>query len=363
MSNIPDKYRRGFKSSRDTRESAEKNIRFKCPYCPRDKLLYTSYGLHIYKEHLDVIFLSDSKDCIDNRKTLQSKNSIKNPVALYGPKSDTSFWCFGCQTCFKNHTKAEKHLEKHKLCQEAHRENLFQLKDKYPIQTEVVKARGIPNKAKLEYFIGSLIERVRQLEYKHKEEKMDYEEGYTSYFEDWNMELREEELRKEWTFFLEEKPKEPTPPPTPPSEPEEDDLLPLVEEKSLSKEEVLRKVLDDPDIPEDAKRALQQDFYKNNPKPQTSAFPKAKRLPKQVDTPSPPTIIPPPPPVEDKKKSFEEQMAELDAEKKKTPWQRFLQANPGMSVQEQLQRASIMGIRPDNMGGGGFKIVGNTKRP
>lgn len=350
MSGIPDKCRRGFKSSRDTRPSAEKNMRFKCPYCPRDNLLYTSYGLHIYKEHLDSLFLLDTKDCLSNRKALQGKSSVKNPVSLFTPKGD-SYWCLGCQTSFKNLLKAENHLQKHKDCQSAHKDNLCQLRDTYPVTTEVVKTRGLPQKAKLEFLITSLIERVRELEEKHKETKMDYEEQYGGYFEDWGMELREAELRGDWTFVLEQKPKVPTPPPTPPSEPEDDELLPLVMEKPLSQQQMLQKLLDDPDIPEDSKRALQQDYFKNNPP--------VKRGPKQV----PYTPPPPPPPCEEPKKSIEEQMAEIDAERKKTPWQRFLQANPGMSVQEQLQRASTMGIRPDGMGGGGFKIVGNTKLP
>ena len=344
MSHYPDAVlkRGGYKTSRELRD---KNVKKKCPFCPKE-LVFTCYGPHIFRHHADELFLSDNKQSTENRKNLTSKKHLREPLPLDIGEDVEVYGCLGCESIFQKSSTAINHFKNKKLvCSQLHQNNLLSLKEKYPMTQSVPKSGGkMKHKAKLEFFIETLIERVRELEYKHKEEKMDYEERFGEYFEDWELELREEELRKSWTFMLEETSKESTPPKTPPSEPEDDDLLPLVTSKPLTKEEVMLKLLADPSIPEESKQAIQRDYYKN----------------KSQSAPLPLSVAPPPP--EEKKKTYEEQLAELDAERKKTPWQRFLQQNPGLSVQEQLQRASIMGIRPDSMGDG-FKIVGNTKRP
>jgi hypothetical protein len=352
MSSKLDTCKRDYKSSRDTRASAEKNIRLKCPYCPRDGLLFTSYGRHIFKEHKELMFLADTSDSKENRKSLFSKGNLKQPMILSSPKGYLS-WCFGCQSCFQTHKKAENHFTKWKDCQRVHQENLFALRDQFPLTAAAVPT-VLKKKQQLNQFLDDVLERLRHAEQMAKIDPWNFKDEYEEHFEEWGLDLDEEELRKGWKFVLEERPKEPTPPPTPPSEPDEDDVIPLVSERPLTKEEVLQKVLDDPAVSEEDKRALQRDLVPPNGKPQTSAFPKVKRLAKQVEPP-PPLETPPP-----SKKTIEEQLAEIDAFNKKTPWERFVSQHPGMSVQEQLQRASTMGLSP---GGSGFKIVGNTKRP
>lgn len=360
--------RGGFHTSKELRSSREKNVKKKCPFCPKE-LVFTCYGPHVFRHHCDELF-SNTKEGLVNRKSLSSKKYTKEPLVLDMGDSPDLYGCLGCQSIFQKSTTAQNHFKAKKLsCNQLHESNLLELKDKYPASENTPAPSGkMKNRGQLQFFIESLIERVRELETKHKEEKMEYEDKYGDYFEDWEMDLREEELRKEWTFFLEERPKEPTPPSTPPSEPEDDDLIPLVVEKPYSLEQTLKKTLDDPTIDEQSKILLQQHVARQMasapPRPQqTSAFPKAKRLAKQVDvdTPPPPPIIPSAPSVEEKKKTVEEQLAEIDAFRKKSRWQIFLEQNPGLTVQEQLQRASGMGLKPD--GGSGFKIVGNTKRP
>jgi hypothetical protein len=287
MSNIPDSIRAkgGYKTSRDTRPSSQKNIRLKCPYCPRDNLLFTSYGPHIFKEHQELMFLADNKDAKDNRDLLFKKKSLKEPLLLSTPKGFVS-WCFGCQSCFQNNKKAESHLSKWKDCQRIHEENIYTLREAFPL-TAPPAPTILKKKQQLNSFLDDLLEHLRHAETLAKIEPWNFKEDYGQYFEDWNLELDEEELRKTWRVVL-DKPQEPTPS-VPPErdgnmeeskeelmdkevieqpleeseekvEPEEEDLLPLVTTKGPTKIDLLKQLLADPEISEEDKKYLNKDL-------------------------------------------------------------------------------------------------------
>lgn len=368
MSGVPDKCKRGYRSSRDERPSAEKNIRLKCPYCPKDGLLYASYGRHIFKEHQDLMFLAENTDSKNNRKLLFSKASLKEPVMIQSPKGLLS-WCFGCQSCFQNHKKAESHLTKWKDCQRIHQENIFTLREEYPLTAATVPT-VLKKKQQLNKFLDDVLEKLRHAEQMANIDPWNFKEEYEEHFADWGLDLDEEELRKGWMFVLEEKPKEDTPAPTPPSEPEEDDLIPLVVEKPLTKIQLIQKQLNDPDTTDEDKAYLRQEMYKEFPhlKPQpvqpqqTSAFPKAKRVVKLVDqtqdTPPAPALALLPVPED------QADFSRMEAWQKMSHWDRFKQQNPGKSVQELNIDATHMLRKQDVKDAtGGLKIIQSTKRP
>ncbi len=346
MSNIPDFIRAkgGFKTQRDDRN---KNIRLDCLYCSKKGLLFTSYGSHMVKEHLDEMFKMDSKSCKENLNNLYKNKYFTEPIPV-DCKGTDYYWCFGCYTCFKNNKTALNHFEK-KRCLARNKDILLSLRNAYPKDLTCIQKSVFPNKSKLEFFLTEALERVRFLEKKSGTEKWDYESQYSRYFEEWGMALAEENLTVEElppscppecdenkeevqeTMTVIEEPLE--------EEKEEEELLTFVVPKTPSKEEQLLKLLEDPGIDEASKNALRQEL--------------------KICEKKPPPPAPLPPSVDDRKAELERQIAELDAERKKTPWQRFIDANPGLSVQERITRASVMGIRPD--GDSALNIVSNTK--
>lgn len=333
MSNCPDRILSlgGFRTSRDSRN---KNTRLDCPWCPKKGMLFTSYGIHIIKEHLEDVFHESSNEGKYNRKELSRRKALEAPLPMIDPRGDQdNYWCLGCQSCFRCATKAEQHMKSRAKCLEIHRENILKYRNDYPL-TDTPKASPLRYRANLENLIDNLLYRVRELEHKlkvPKEEAFDYKRD-ENYFDVWGLDIKEETLKESWPSFdpkveakaevQEESPESPKAPPSPP--PEDDDILPLVVEKPISKEEQLMNLLKDPNIDEASKAMLR----------------------KQLNlTPAP---APPPPPPAPVSEDFT----------KLTPWQRILKANEGMNIQELLRYAQSMGIQPDE---GGMKIVCNTK--
>lgn len=333
---IPDRIKSlgGFKTSRDNRN---KNVRLNCPWCPKEGLLFTSYGPHIIKEHLHEIFAPDTSVGKANRKCIKLRSALSSPITIEDPKGD-GYWCMGCQSCFRCFTKATQHLDK-KKCAEAHSENVLQLRDTYPYDADAPTKPALRFRANLEDLIDSLLYQVRYYEHKNKvtgEDVFNFAK-YQKYNEQWELDIDEAKLKEQWPAFEEEKEEEVEETPeseeeaesTPLPTPEDDEVLPLVIPKPLSKEERLLQLLNDPDIDEGSKAMLRKQL--------------------NVSAPAPAPAPPPPPPSEP---AFDFT--------KLSPWERIRRANPSMSVQELLMYAQSMGIRPDE--NSGMKIIGNTKR-
>jgi len=332
MSNIPDRIKSmgGYKTSRDDRN---KNCRLNCPWCPKEGLLFTSYGTHILRTHMLEVFCAETKVGQTNRKALKLKAALKDPVCLEDAHDVEGWWCLGCQSCFRNPTKAQHHLETKPKCREAHEANVLQFRNDYPHSPNASVAPSLRFKAQLENMIDELLYTVRKLEHDHKvaaPDAFDYAR-FEQWFDHWQIgDLKEATFQQSWPPFVKDTPQTPPPEPeeshTTPLDLPEDDLLPLVEEKRMTKMEVMQKLLDDPSVDEASKAAMRKDLG---------------------IAPAPVSAPAPPPPV----------VAPYDI--KMTPWQRVVSANPGLSTGELIGVAQGMGIRPDQTAG--MKIVLNTK--
>lgn len=377
MSNIPDSVRSkgGYITKRDARTSTEKNLRYDCIYCDKKGLLQTSYGLHLTKEHFPLMFDSNTKTGKDNRKRLFYRASLTEPFAVE-TKDDWIHFCFGCSSVFRKGKSAEGHFCKKEKCKQIHQENILRLRDDFP--KDGTNAPLVPAplrfKATLEDMVSKLLEKVRYYEKMNKvKDTFQYEQLFGKYFETWNLDIHEESMREYWDDINDQQDAEEaeaaeaaereeeqeeetvTPPDSPetveepkvsPLPPPEDDILPLFTEKPPTQLEAFQKLLADPDIDEASKRAMQKDFAKllySKPAP-TLPAPSVK-----VQT------LPTPLPVEPKT-AVE---TEIQNFQKMTPWKRFLQANPSLSVQEQISVAMSLGIRPDE--DHQMKIVSNSK--
>lgn len=282
------------------------------------------------------VFCSSSRVGQANRKALKSKASLRDPVCLEDAQDTEGWWCLGCQSCFKNSTKAQNHLDTKPKCREAHEANVLQLRNDFPHSPGGPTVSALRYKAQLENMIDELLYTVRKLEHDHKvaaADAFDYKR-FEQWFDHWQIgDIKEETFQQSWPSFKEEpqakveEPPEPEETNTTPLDLPEDDILPLVEEKKLTRLEVMQKLLDDPTVEEASKAALRRDMG---------------LAPVPVSAPAPP-----PPPIH------------TPYDIKLTPWQRVVSANPGLSTGELISVAQSMGIRPDESAG--MKIVLNTK--
>ena len=342
MSHFPNSVikRAGYKTTNELRDSKEKNPRYKCPLCPREGLLFTSYGLHILKEHPDLLFGTDSKDSEMNRSTIQKRSYLTKPIPLAVGSNEEKYACLGCLTVFHSLAKADSHFNsKEKVCGSKHKENLEMLRDKYPQDMEKAKLNtSLPKKAQLQNLVEDLIEQVRMLEHKLNEsEPFDYEGKYGRYFNEWGMDLKEETLKPYWLFCA--PPRE-----APPSEPEEEDVPLLVQPKAPTKEEFIQLTMTAKDFEECSKNVLTGQIQTVPElealktlvaKPAVQAKP--KRGPKKVEATEPVVSTA-------QTKSYDDLLAEMDAFKKMTPWERLMKANPTLSLDELKQEAEANGI-------------------
>jgi hypothetical protein len=350
--------RGSFKSSRDVRDT---NIRIKCPFCPRDNLLFTSYGPHILKCHQDELFSLDKKDCELNRKYLQKKKVLTSPLELNLGTDCDEYACLGCSTVFKKLATAENHFEKKKeICGKKHQENILQLKDKYPLTMTPTAVPALKSKAKLELMIDNLLERVRSLEAGNKHERYDYEQEFGAYFEDWGMDLREETLKENWALSSPETAPEPEPLPEPevPKAPvldtSEDDEILLVEPRRLTKEEVMRNTFTPAMIKEMATSVRTGEVDPAIKAELEALYSKPVAPPAPVPEPAKPSFT---------KAEMEATLAEMEAFQKMTPQQRFLKANPELAalpVQEQFRMMSTF-VPAQSSEPSPYRIVQNTK--
>lgn len=333
MSNIPNSIKKkgGFLIPRDHRDT---NSRYSCCYCSKENILHTSYGIHIFTEHLDDIFDTNTDAGKQNRETLFKKTYLDEPF-FFSHKDEDFYGCLGCRGYFKGAKKAELHFSQKKSCFEKHKENILLLRDKYPKDAKSPVKVSIQNKGILIQLISRQLERIRAMERGHKfKDTYDYKK-YEKYFNGWNLQdidedtLREgwEELEEEEKLIIEENlplPESPPllseSPPVPeitPLPPPDDDILPLVIPKPPTQLQMLEELLKDPSLDEAAKAIMKT----------------------QVQPPLPP------PPVKE--------------EIKKTPWEELWYAHPDTPILELLQIAARKGITPDKHSNLG--IIGDTK--
>jgi hypothetical protein len=311
----------GMKTEREERNT---NCRLDCPLCPRKGLLFKSYGLHIIKEHTSLLF-DASRNGNNNRKALFRKSLSKGDQPLILDVGETTTaWCLGCSSCFRCETKAEQHLRNKSACRTLQQENLNELRELYPLD-------GIPEptpqtlkqKWRLEALISNLLERVRKAEKKDKlpdEDCFDYEGLYGRCFEDWGLNISEKTLQEEWDVEeSEEEKKEPE------SEKEEEEQgqeqeegppLLLSDDKPLTQAEVAKLVLDETTIKELSTSVT------------TGQVVKVPELEKLLGS------EPQPQPIFEKKE--ETILAEINAFRQMSPYERFKRANPDASTAELL---------------------------
>ena len=324
--------------SRDQRDT---NVRKKCPFCPKT-FVFTCYGSHILKNHKDDLFRRDSQECLSNRKILQQRSSLKEPIALDFGQGDV-YACLGCSSIFQKASTAQNHFSKGH-CLAKHGENLRALKDLYPLDiTTLENQPTLKHKSELETLVQNLIIQLRFAEHRLKEdEPYDYESNYSKFFQDWGMDFNEESLRQDYWFLQPERSK------TPPPEETVDQLLPLVQDKPLSKEEFIKATLTAKDIEECSKSVLTG---------QTKSVPELEQMRSLVSPSTAPPPPPPPPPSD--KTSAEEFLKQLDQERKLTPIERFRKANPGASAAELVKMMTTEGFSKPSSSD--LKIISNTK--
>lgn len=316
----------GFLTSRDLRNT---NVRLPCIYCSKKDLLQTSYGLHIAKEHIPLIFDTNAKEGQDNRLNLYKRNSTTEPFYIRTKADEDLHFCFGCNTSFKSGKKAMNHFTK-KGCKDKHEQVILKLRDLYPKdgKSPVVPQAKLKNKNALEDMVSKLLERVRSLEHKYKpQDTFAFEEKFARYFDDWDMDLHEETLKEYWEEF------EDTPAPSETTTPEK--TTPSVEDntnvaefyvpKPMTSLAHIEELLKDPTLDEASKAILK------------------KSLPAPAPSPAP----------------APEPVHTLPDWSKKSPWEKLVLSNPRLKKSELIQVAAQMGIVPDASVSTG--IISNTK--
>ena len=338
MSHIPDHIKKqgGLPTARDTRNT---NTRYDCCYCPRKSLLHTSYGIHLFKEHIEDIFDTNTDRGKINRKSISLKTYLDYPLLLELNTGDVHV-CLGCSSIFKCQKKAVHHFSLKKPCVAVHKDNIYKLREDFPMDGKSPLRGGLENKGILIQLISKLLERVRAMEKGKKfPEPFDYKH-YDRYHEKWNMELEEDYLREYWddldddekliieeTHAPQESPPLPDSPPPliekpevkeiTPLPPNNDDILPLVVPKPPTQLQMLEELLKDPELDDLAKMVLKKQVASTAPKP----------------------------PVKE--------------EIKMTPWEELYYGNPDTPLPQLFVIAAQRGIAPDPRFNKG--IVGDTK--
>ena len=312
-----------------------------CAYC-KTSYLSRDIGRHILRQHPDQLFTGS------NLRDLHRDKYLTKPLQL-SIDNETYHFCLADESCIRHSENATRHF---KGKAEKHKDVLLSFREKFPNQekteekTEVQSTFSEKEKKILQDFIAVLYSEHPDHLIDKKTQKVFVKLGVTA------------ELSSVQSLYphLFEKPEEEE---APPSEPKEDDILPLVVEKPLTKEEVIKKLFTEKELEEASRGAL------TGKKQSIPELEQMKRGPKPVYGSQPSISTPPPPPPpsdekDEKMKQMEAQLLEYEKFSKMTPWQKLVNANPTCSIQDLIRLAASSGIKPD--AGASFKIVGNTKR-
>ena len=329
-------------------------------------VLSRDLGKHLLRHHGAQLFTGDTL------KNLHKDKFLTRPLDIYFD-TEASFLCLADSAWIRKEEMARQHFKK--TSPDRHKAEILRLREEYPLgaaSVSEVASAGMTRKQKraLEEELNELLSKLRDYETK---------EGV------------EEDLRFFFTpsarqalaclsITVREEPAVEPPAQTPALETPEDDLLPLVEEKPMTKQEVIREAFTDSKFVSEISKGVVSGVSQTIPELQalisaTSSEPPQSALKrrgkKEVERnpsdqkpsgggapppPPPPVVQPPPPPPAP---APDQILSDLDRFQKMSPWERFLHSNPTLSVQEQLQIAQAMGIRPDVSSP--LKIVQNSK--
>lgn len=315
-----------------------------CPYC-KSSILSRDIGKHVVKSHGPQVFTGDSL------KNLHKDKFLTRPLEIFFD-TDPYFFCFADLTCIRKEETARQHFKK--VSAEDHKAEIVRLREEFPLgdstSSEAPSLLTKKQQRSLEADLKELLSKLR-----------DYETTASVSEED-RFSFAPQTLQALACLNLDVEPQPPASE-TPPSEPVQEELSPLVEEPPLTKEELFQQAFSDPKFVKEISTSVltgqqvkvpELEALKKAPSSEPPASPLKQRGLKTVQSEAPPPPPPPPPPA-----PVEEVISEMDAFQKMTPWERFLKTNPTLSVQEQLQVAQSLGIRPDSSSP--FKIVQNSK--
>ena len=331
------------------------NHRVICDFC-KNSVLSRDIGKHILTNHESLLFTGH------NLKVLHRDKSLTKPILLT-TETSSAYYCLADNSCIKKETLADQHFRGKA---EEHQRRVKALREAYPLDGSGSPSEpetaplGLPSSDQkvLQEWFAYVVTNFKDVDIDRKVRRA---------LEKLSITVETEVLQEKFPhLFEEEKPQ------APPLETPEDDLLPLVEEKPVTKEELLKQAFSDPKFVDEISRgvvsgvaqaipeleALKKVASSEPPQP-----PLKRRGVKAVQSEAIPLPRPTPPPPQPQPQVAapvsESVVSEMQSFAKMTPWERFLRSNPTLSVQEQLQVAQAMGIRPDETSG--FKIVQNSK--
>ena len=327
------------------------NHRVSCHYC-KQSVLSRDIGKHLLKLHCAQMFVGDSL------KNLHREKFLTRPLEVYFD-TDPYFLCLSDDKCIRKEETARQHFKTQSP--DLHKSAILRLREEYPLGSSSVSesaSAGMTRKQKkaLEQELNELLSKLRDFEAKanlREDDVFFFSPSARQALSSLDITLKEEVPETETE--------------TPALVPPEDDVLPLVEEKPVTKEQLIKQTLADPKfVKEISTNVLTgevhaipelQALLSSSPAPQKRGVKPVTKNPLVHPTPPPP----PPPPVVPSPPAPPalDHLAEIERFQKMSPWERFLKSNPTLSVQEQLQVAQSLGIRPDDSSP--FKIVQNSK--
>lgn len=323
-----------------------------CPYC-KSSVLSRDLGKHILRQHEAKIFVGDTL------KNLHRDKYLSCPLVIYFD-TETAFLCLADSKCIRKEEVAKQHFKNQSP--DLHKTEILRLREAYPLGTASVSedaSAGMTRKQKkaLELELNELLSKLRDLEIKTNTDELD-----RFFFS----ETARQALNCLSLSIQEEAPKPEAEAQTPPLESPEDDVLPLVEEKPVTKQELIKKTFADPKFVKEISTNVltgqqmkipELEELKTATSSERPQEPLKKRGIKRIESnpvdqkksdpvpPLPPVQPPPPPPPP--APTPDQTLSDIQQFQKMSPWERFLKSNPTLSVQEQLQIAQSMGIRPD----------------
>lgn len=309
------------------------------------------------RQHEAKIFVGDTL------KNLHRDKYLTRPLEIFFDDTN-SFLCLADSTCIRKEELARQHFKKQSP--DRHKEEILRLRKEYPLGSEPSEAVAgtllSSETTILQDWVAYVMTQCPDLVVDKKVKRV---------LDKLTISVEPEVLHERYPHLFEAEAQTPALPPV------EDDVLPLVEEKRMTKEELIQETLADPKFLKEISTSVVTGQQVKIPelealKKATSSEPLKNPLKKRgvksvqsnlqdqtnSDRPAPlppvqPPPPPPPPPVPD------QTISDLEQFQKMTPWERFLKSNPTLSVQEQLQVAQAMGIRPDESSS--LKIVQNSK--
>lgn len=226
------------------------NHRTTCTFC-KNQVLSREIGLHYLKKHQADLFTGD------NLKSLHRDRYLEKPLELC-IGTDTFFFCLADNSCIRRSLLADEHFKGKK---DGHRNSIITLREKYPLDNKQPenKATETPLMTQKELkWLQELIMDVtaskdvaltqhcrsafRKLGLKVEEDELRPLFPDHEHWEEKIVEKPEEELISE-EDVQEEKEEQPEK-----EEPEDEDTLPLLLPKPMTKEEVFQHLMSKKDI-------------------------------------------------------------------------------------------------------------------